>query len=676
MEKPSNRRVQASPFTRREIEEAVENWFQVCQVRRDRELLARIVSRDLAGWPSGDDRPAFLDTGKDPDEDQPNALSEMGAIIANHFWLADTSLTEDEWYSLLEKVDMLELGWRHAAWDTFSSANAPLYSLKEHSAFINRLCDLLQWSRQTHIETGMPPVLGGFPRQLEPLLRLYYTRIPEEARLGEKMLAGIGRSLTRRSLRNPLGEPEVIDRKHGIAIEYKWPEGNIRHGDPIRLQGFDLHDIVKLEEGRAAFYELKMEVLQILWAELQRDRPRPLWVRCLPAFTDHILHPTYRYLLKTDAVYLYYSFPDNPAGRLFPILFNADEKVPTRTMMTSDGQEVTMGNKATWEQCTAGGLSDLIELICFYDFESKVGGWTKARDKLESLVVDSQSSCLPILYGACKSSRRVNIDDYRDLILGEKGGQLCDAYRKLCEALPKWRAFREDFMETVRKDLEWGLDVEAPTLRLPRGLYSQNEYEIKKNLRSLRRSIEEHGEVSAELNSRQKEKIHAETTPVYSLKSPHTFYDIKLRLLEDENFIHLYTPGQTKGRRVSYAEFGMAHNRTGKPTKQWILFVNCVENNGKLPQLPKGSKKDKNQMKSVKHRMKNKLRAAFDTTEDPFVLLDGGIGYQLKCRILTKRHTDPIRLQSDIQVDIEAVDGKQKLPYGPPKNTRHRENDE
>jgi|GEM_PF-3960510 len=490
MKKPSDRRVQANPFTRREIEEAIEKWFLVCQMRRDRKLLSRIVSRDLAGWPSGDDGPAFLDSGKDPDEDQPNALSELGSIITHHFWLGDTSLTEDELYSLLEGTDVLELGWRHAAWDTFSSLDTPLYSLKEHSTLISRLCNLLECFRQTHIETGMPPVLGGFPRQLEPLLRLYYTRIPKEARLSDKILAGNGNSLTRRSLRNPLGEPEVIDRMHGTAIEYKWPVGNSCNGDLIKLQGFDLHDIVKLEEVRPVFYELKTEVLQTLWAELQRDRPRSLWVRCLPAFKEHMLYSTFQHLLKMDAVYLFYNFPENPLGRLFPILFNADEKVSIRTMMTSNGKEVTMGNEAVWEQCTAGGLLDLIELICFYDFESKVGGWTKARDNLESLVVDSHASCLPILYGACKSNRRVKIDDYRDLILGEKGRQLCDAYRELCETLPKWKAFREEFMETVRKDLELGLSVTLP-LRLRRGLYLENKREIREDLRHFERFIKD-----------------------------------------------------------------------------------------------------------------------------------------------------------------------------------------
>jgi hypothetical protein len=197
--------------------------------------------------------------------------------------------------------------------------------------------------------------------------------------------------------------------------------------------------------------------------------------------------------------------------------------------------------------------------------------------------------------------------------------------------------------------------------------------ELTSSVRS-RKQVSQHGSESPKV--KEKEEIHAVITPIYSLKPPHAFSDIRLRLLEDDKCIRVYTPGQTEGRDVSYAQFGMAHERTGKPIDLWDLLVSCIENGGMLPQLPEGSEKEKNQLKSVKRRMKEKLSAAFGTDEDPFSLLTDGTGYQLKCRIEEKQRSDRLICETDLGTDIETVDGKQKVAFWQPKRTRHHDNHE
>ncbi len=171
-------------------------------------------------------------------------------------------------------------------------------------------------------------------------------------------------------------------------------------------------------------------------------------------------------------------------------------------------------------------------------------------------------------------------------------------------------------------------------------------------------------------------EVHAALTPIYSLKHPQTFADIGLRLLEDRVHIRVYMPGQKEGRRVLYKDLGMGNNKTGKPICLWELLLTCVENGGKLPQLPDGSKKERDKLKSIKRRIKVKLCVAFGTDEDPFSLLADGTGYQLKCRIEEEQHGNRERLETDLGTDIETIDAKHKLLYGSRKNTRHRDDNE
>ena|GEM_PF-7102552 len=175
---------------------------------------------------------------------------------------------------------------------------------------------------------------------------------------------------------------------------------------------------------------------------------------------------------------------------------------------------------------------------------------------------------------------------------------------------------------------------------------------------------------------KEKKEIHAAITPIYSLEPPRSFSDMRLRLIEDDKCIRVYTPGQTEGLNASYTQFGMVDNRTGKPIDLWYLLLYCIESGGKLPQLPEGSDKERNQLKSVKRRIKEKLCAAFGTDEDPFTLLADGTGYQLKCQIEVEQRSNREKLETDLDTDIETIDGKQKLSFWQPERTRHHNNDE
>lgn len=173
-------------------------------------------------------------------------------------------------------------------------------------------------------------------------------------------------------------------------------------------------------------------------------------------------------------------------------------------------------------------------------------------------------------------------------------------------------------------------------------------------------------------------EIHAAITPIYSLRSPKSFSDIKLRPLEDDEYIRVYSPGQAKGQKVSCSEFGMANKKTKEHTELWTLFVNCVRISGRLPQKPKGSRRERNRLRSIKRRLKEKLCVAFGTDEDPFFLSTDGTGYQLKCQILPEQHSHRERRESDMNMEsgLEAIDSKRQFENWQHDSSQDYDNDE
>ena len=272
-------------------------------------------------------------------EDSPPAEGEGGLEFGgtNLTLCLGDALASRPVEEVLRLFESCDLGWlddREAAtrslWDV-SSLQGVVRTHEMLQSGTQEFSRFLQGNREALIETGNPAkTFKGFNLLDYALNRQFPTK-------------------------NPEGGHAQRDADGNWVWRWKWYDREGRECSYDRapyIPDLRERDIKRLERMRSPFLDLKLSILRMVARSLDVRSSECLWEQCLNAITDIVTGPDADFLLQSDLLYMGYAYGPGESRKE-----EAHELMP-------------------------GGLTDLFEVIGYYEKEIRIGTYARTAEAL------------------------------------------------------------------------------------------------------------------------------------------------------------------------------------------------------------------------------------------------------------------------------------------------------
>lgn len=533
------------------------------EVDRLRNILIKIAHNYF------DDR---FDSGKNIDKEelgygawfQPNIDAYLSNLPHNKVF----ELFEDNDIDYLEFIDWLRI---RIDFDLLYTYEELTNTIKSFMTYLLNNCDAI-------ITTGFP--LKSFELNYwfyRYLSKLYPVKIPYSIMRKEK------------------------DKDGNFTLEYHWQKTpnnsnhltdlvNQNYSNASYLEDCPFENIDLIENKRPILFEIKIEILNILFHSLLKKKILGLWDQCLKCISSKITIEDFKSFNQIDQI-----------GYPFPAIYkenNYEKLFKNSNMSYSD------------YLLEPGGLTNTIELIFLVEKELRLGHMNKIKIKLLEL---------------CKNRK---ISTYFDLFLNMDISEIfviAKEYEKIQQEKNKYRDFfKRRLSNSLKKTFKTSLSIELgnydSTTNIPesKGIY----------------------------------KATTKTIIPLSLPLNTKWEDITIQFIDDEN-IRITAPDYFK-YKANYTEMGFKDKKKLCPNIQWkflhflslrkgyLSWKSLAEERNAMKQ--KDIEKLINQAKKRKQLLSEKLKEYFQINEDPFYDYRKKNAYEVKFNLLPQEH-----LQEDLR---------------------------
>ncbi len=416
----------------------------------------------------------------------------------------------------------------------------------------------------------------------------------------------------------PLKQPYAILRKEknkegNFLLEYHWekrPENlfnssNLKKSDFLNAtynSRYSFSAIDLIEDKRPILFELKIEILNILFDALLEKNCLGLWKKCIRCIADKLALEDFKSFVQIGEIH--YFFPDIYSEKKHENLFKK------YNMSTSD---------YFFKQ---GGLTQIIELIFQVEKELRLGRINKTKTKLSDL------------------GKNKKISTYYDLLSNIDLSELFTIGAGLEEYQKEENEYRIFFKERLTNDLKKSFKTSLSNK--PNGHDS-----IELLINSLMNKINSKTDFTESRNTSK-----TNTYNIIPIKlPPNTKWDrITIQFIDNEN-IKITAPDNLK-HTSDYTEMGFKDKKKLCPNAQWRFLQLLSLRKGYLSWKDLAEKrqalKEKdieqliNQAKKRKQLLSKRLKNYFQIDENPFHDYRKKHAYEVKFHLFPQEHLQEI----------------------------------
>lgn len=416
----------------------------------------------------------------------------------------------------------------------------------------------------------------------------------------------------------PLKVPYAILRKEkekdgNFLLEYHWIKrpGNLFYSSNLKKQDFSnlsyncrysYKDIDLIENKRPILFELKIEILNILFDTLLDKNCLRLWKKCIRYIADKLELEDFKSFIQIGR--LNYFFPNICTEKNYKNLFRK------YNMSSSD---------YFFEQ---GGLTQIMELIFQVEKELRLGHINKIKNKLLTL------------------SKNKTISTYYDFLLNIDLSELFTIGEEFREYQKEENEYRNFFEERLSNDLKKSFKTSLSDK-------PDRSDSIELIINSKMNKINSKTDFTESRNTSK-----TNTNNIIPIKlPPNTKWEqITIQFIDNEN-IKITAPYYFK-YISDYTQMGFKDKKKLCPNAQWRFLQLLSLRKGHLSwkdltEKPEAIKQEDiekliNQAKKRKQFLSKKLKEYFQINEDPFYDYRKKDAYEVKFNLLHQKHIQEI----------------------------------
>jgi len=362
----------------------------------------------------------------------------------HYFWEGLKHLSTGELLNLFEKEDLRRL-WNHIKIIKYLAMSlTPFYDLDELRSITESYISYLENQEEYIIKTGQPQAFFESGNWLDwKLSNLYFTKPPS------LRIALIG-----------------SDGRYSRDKDFVFP---INDQEKQLIEGLEIEDAIILKKAREKFFGLKISILRKLLDAINHQNCDKLWENCLQLLKEILSAEECNFFFHIDQFYY------NTAIRKRDIFEMPN--VPAHN--------------------PAGGLTDLLEVVGYYEKEFSIGTFSKTRNALGDIVETDRLKMSHLIsnnyFKLIKYKEKRFLDNDLDLFLKlskEEGIFWGSYYKKINKALDNEfyqsynfeGKFRQKYIKRLRPYMESILEYINTYLEKTGDLYPIYSFkeEIKK----------------------------------------------------------------------------------------------------------------------------------------------------------------------------------------------------
>lgn len=406
----------------------------------------------------------------------------------------------------------------------------------------------------------------------------------------------------------PLKQPYAILRKEkdkdgNFLLEYHWikrPGNQFKSSDlekqdfinaPYNLPRFTFNTIDLIENKRSTLFDLKIEILNIIFDVLLDKNYVGLWGKCFRCIADKLELEDFKSFIQIGEINYFY-----------PNIYTEKNRKNLFKKYNMSGSDYF------FEQ---GGLTQIIELIFQVEKEFRLGHINKIKNKLITL------------------SKNKIISTYYDFLLNIDLSELFTIGEEFREYQKEENEYRNFFEERLSNDLKKSFETSLSDK-------PNRSNSIELIINSLMNKINSKTDFTESRNTSK-----TNTNNIIPIKLPPNtkWKDITIQFL-DYDKVKITAPNNIK-KRVNYQRMGFEDQKSKKPNKQWQFLYKLAPFRGDLTWTIASYRKrvDTHPLSTPlarkwKQRLANSLKKYFKIDEDPFHPYNKYRAYKLKFTLL------------------------------------------